>query len=39
MDTGSMNTTSVPSTGGDRSNIEGSKEWHNEKPLSGIFLL
>lgn len=27
MDTGSMNTTSVPSTGGDRSNIEGSKEW------------
>lgn len=27
MDTGSMNTTSVPSTGGDRSNIEGSKAW------------
>jgi hypothetical protein len=25
--TGSMNTTSVPSTGGDRSNIEGSKSW------------
>ena len=27
MDNGSMNTTSVPSTGGDRANIEGSKEW------------
>jgi len=27
MDTGSMNTTSVPSTGGDRSNIEGTKQW------------
>ena len=27
MDTGSMNTTSVPSTGGDRTNLEGSKEW------------
>ena len=27
MDTGSMNTTSVPSTGGDRTNIEGSKAW------------
>lgn len=27
MDTGSMNTTSVPSTGGDRTNIEGSKQW------------
>lgn len=27
MDTGSMNTTSVPSTGGDRSKIAGTKEW------------
>ena len=27
MDTGSMNTTSVPSTGGNRANVEGTKEW------------
>jgi len=27
MDVGSMNTTSVPSTGGNRANIEGTKEW------------
>lgn len=27
MDTGSVNTTSVPSSGGDRSVIEGTKEW------------
>ena len=27
MDTGSMNTTSVPSTGSDRSKIVGTKEW------------
>jgi hypothetical protein len=27
MDSGSMNTTSVPSTGGNRAGIEGTKEW------------
>lgn len=27
MDTGSVNTTSVPSSGGNRANIEGTKEW------------
>jgi hypothetical protein len=27
MDNGSVNTTSVPSTGGNRANIEGTKEW------------